>query len=256
MASVNITTDDLRQIVDYYRENQMLDTTFYDEDTLFKVREALQNSLGYSDQGVDALLNTLQNAGILFRERPSHVGDQQAMSENTEAGIREDVHRVVVAMEEQARDRALRHNAMEWAAATANGTFLDPSLVIDRAEEFIAYVNYGVDGGKDVNLSDETDIRQHDGEFIGSGNHDNYSHKARRLVFAHILATYGQDEKYSGVGFEDVYVVWFCKTLQNWKALISTTIEDGFYYEVTYDGDRQQTYIDRYSKVTNTTVED
>ena len=25
----------------------------------------------------------------------------------------------------------------------------------------------------------------------------------------------------------DVYIVWYCKTLQNWKALISTTLFDG-----------------------------
>ena len=29
------------------------------------------------------------------------------------------------------------------------------------------------------------------------------------------------------IGLEDVYVVWFCKTLQNWKALVSTTLSDG-----------------------------
>lgn len=38
---------------------------------------------------------------------------------------------------------------------------------------------------------------------------------------------------------DDVYVVWFCKTLQNWKALVSTNLPDGMYYEVTYDGDKK-----------------
>ena len=37
---------------------------------------------------------------------------------------------------------------------------------------------------------------------------------------------------------DDVYVVWMCKTLQNNKALLSTTIPDGMYYEVTYNGDK------------------
>ena len=31
----------------------------------------------------------------------------------------------------------------------------------------------------------------------------------------------------------DVYVVWVCKTLQNNKALLSTTLPDGMYFEVT-----------------------
>lgn len=48
---------------------------------------------------------------------------------------------------------------------------------------------------------------------------------------------------------DDVYVVWFCKTLQNWKALLSTNVSDGMYYEVTYNGDKQETYIDAYKKM-------
>ena len=50
---------------------------------------------------------------------------------------------------------------------------------------------------------------------------------------------------------EDVYVVWFCKTLQNWKALLSTTIPDGQYYEVTFNGDKQEIYLDVYKKWEN-----
>ena len=33
---------------------------------------------------------------------------------------------------------------------------------------------------------------------------------------------------------DDVYIVWSCKTLQNFKALASTTVSDGMYYEITY----------------------
>lgn len=50
---------------------------------------------------------------------------------------------------------------------------------------------------------------------------------------------------------EDVYVVWFCKTLQNWKALLSTTLPDGQYYEVTFNGDKQEIYLDVYKKWEN-----
>lgn len=53
------------------------------------------------------------------------------------------------------------------------------------------------------------------------------------------------------INVDDVYVVWFCKTLQNWKALISTNIEDGMYYEVTYDGDNKNIYLDAYKKWEN-----
>lgn len=55
---------------------------------------------------------------------------------------------------------------------------------------------------------------------------------------------------------DDVYVVWFCKTLQNWKALLSTTVSDGMYYEVTHDGDKLVTYLDAYKKFENVPIPD
>ena len=52
----------------------------------------------------------------------------------------------------------------------------------------------------------------------------------------------------------DVFIVWMCKTLQNNKALISTTLNDGMYYEVTHNGDKNETYIDCYKKWGNYVV--
>ncbi|WP_294364681.1 DUF6275 family protein [uncultured Clostridium sp.] len=50
---------------------------------------------------------------------------------------------------------------------------------------------------------------------------------------------------------EDVFVVWSCKTLQNNKALVSTTVSDGMYYEITHNGDKKETYVDAYKKWEN-----
>ena len=50
---------------------------------------------------------------------------------------------------------------------------------------------------------------------------------------------------------DDVYIVWQCKTLQNNKALLSTTLFDGMYYEITYNGDKDEAYIDAYKKWEN-----
>lgn len=47
---------------------------------------------------------------------------------------------------------------------------------------------------------------------------------------------------------DTVYTVWTCKTLQNWKALISTSLKDGMYYECTYDGNKKKLYLDAYKK--------
>ena len=50
---------------------------------------------------------------------------------------------------------------------------------------------------------------------------------------------------------EDVFIVWFSKTLQNWKALVSTCVHDGMYYEITYNGDKDEIYLDAYKKIEN-----
>ena len=50
---------------------------------------------------------------------------------------------------------------------------------------------------------------------------------------------------------DDVFVVWMCKTLQNNKALLSTTLFDGMYYELTYNGDKKELYFDAYKKWEN-----
>lgn len=50
---------------------------------------------------------------------------------------------------------------------------------------------------------------------------------------------------------DDVFVVWHCKTLQNNKALLSTTVSDGMYYEITFNGDKNEMYLDAYKKWEN-----
>lgn len=49
----------------------------------------------------------------------------------------------------------------------------------------------------------------------------------------------------------EVYITWKCKALQNWKYLLSSTLSDGKYYELTYDGDRHLWYLDTYVKIEN-----
>ena len=53
------------------------------------------------------------------------------------------------------------------------------------------------------------------------------------------------------IGEGDVFIVWICKILQNNKALLSTTLPDGMYYEVTYNGDKDELYFDAYKKFQN-----
>lgn len=53
------------------------------------------------------------------------------------------------------------------------------------------------------------------------------------------------------ISTDDVFIVWQVKALQNWKALASTTLFDGMYYEITYNGDKGEAYIDCYKKWEN-----
>ena len=46
----------------------------------------------------------------------------------------------------------------------------------------------------------------------------------------------------------DVYIVWQVRVLQNNKALLSTNIPDGMYYEFTWNGDDNVGYLDAYKK--------
>lgn len=53
-----------------------------------------------------------------------------------------------------------------------------------------------------------------------------------------------------------VYIVWQCKTLQNWKFLLSSSLPDGMYYELTYNGDMREWYLDAYKKFENRCIEE
>lgn len=79
---------------------------------------------------------------------------------------------------------------------------------------------------------------------------------ARTHILNYVIEKFDKSDPAVMFTLEDVYVVWFSKTLQNWKALISTTLPDQMYYEVTYNGNKKETYIDAYKKFDNVCVED
>lgn len=58
------------------------------------------------------------------------------------------------------------------------------------------------------------------------------------------------------LNIKDIYIVWSCKTLQNNKALLSTTLYDGMYFECTYNGDKKEMYLDAYKKWKNIKIEE
>jgi hypothetical protein len=79
---------------------------------------------------------------------------------------------------------------------------------------------------------------------------------ATNLVVNYFNSRADVTDKNGKITKENVFVVWNCKTLQNNKALLSTTAPDGMYYEVTYNGDKDEMYLDAYKKWENQVIPD
>lgn len=73
----------------------------------------------------------------------------------------------------------------------------------------------------------------------------------KSLVLQYVI---GRDE-HKELGVEDIYVVWATKVLHHNKALLATPINDGLYFEVTYNGVENEYYFDAYSKDVNIRID-
>lgn len=68
-----------------------------------------------------------------------------------------------------------------------------------------------------------------------------------------LVEWYNRNRPETPIDLSNVYIVWCCKILQNYKCLTSTTVSgDGIYAEYTYNGDKQELYEDVYVKILNT----
>lgn len=81
-------------------------------------------------------------------------------------------------------------------------------------------------------------------------NEKDFTQLCKETVVDYVNSHLDKSDK-TQISTEDVYIVWECKTLQNNKALVSTTLCDGMYYELTYNGDKKELYVDAYKKWEN-----
>ena len=72
--------------------------------------------------------------------------------------------------------------------------------------------------------------------------------QARSIVLNYVLEHLDKTDETPSF---ETYVVWQCHILGNRKWLISTTLADGMYYEVTYNGGKNEFYLDAYKKFEN-----
>lgn len=77
--------------------------------------------------------------------------------------------------------------------------------------------------------------------------------RAVELVRAYIIEHL---DKTDDIPDFEVYTVWKAKALQNWKYLLSSTLCDGMYYELTYNGDKKEWYLDAYKKFQNVVIKE
>lgn len=83
---------------------------------------------------------------------------------------------------------------------------------------------------------------------------DTMDNKALNIVLKYAIDHLDKSDELPNL--PDVYIVWKSKILKNWKYLISTTLFDGMYYELTYNGDKKEWYLDAYKKFENKVIAD
>lgn len=84
-------------------------------------------------------------------------------------------------------------------------------------------------------------------------NDKEFRHLCRTTVAQYVNEHLDNSDR-AAIKENNVYIVWQVKALQNWKALLSTTLLDGMYYELTYNGDKKELYVDCYKKWENFVV--
>lgn len=114
---------------------------------------------------------------------------------------------------------------------------------VNPSEETVRAINERVQSGKAI-----PDVAQyrcyHRGIRI-----DTCEDQAMTIVFDYVYQRLDpSDAKHATFEIDEVYVVQFTYILGNWKALVSTSLPDGMYYEVTYDKRRGVAYLDAYKR--------
>lgn len=69
---------------------------------------------------------------------------------------------------------------------------------------------------------------------------------AKNAIIDTLKKNYNEELK-----IEELHLVWFSKVLQNYKCCICDLKPNNRYYECTYNGNKQEIYVDIYEKKVN-----
>lgn len=73
--------------------------------------------------------------------------------------------------------------------------------------------------------------------------------KARQIVISYIQKWIEEGNHQILIQHDDIWIVWYVRSLQNWKCILGSSLPDGVTYEVTYDGDKAEYYLDVHKKI-------
>lgn len=82
--------------------------------------------------------------------------------------------------------------------------------------------------------------------------------KAKQIVkdYIDMLYTSKSENSPNDLPAYEILLVWFAKTLKDWRAVITTTLVDGMIYEVMYDGEKNETSLKAYHEIQNMVISD
>lgn len=72
---------------------------------------------------------------------------------------------------------------------------------------------------------------------------------SKNAIIKEVKKEYGEELK-----IEELHLVWFTKALQNFKCVVVDLKPNQRYYECTYNGNKQELYVDIYEKKVNQKV--
>jgi hypothetical protein len=82
---------------------------------------------------------------------------------------------------------------------------------------------------------------------------DRYLQQAKQLVMENYNGHH-EDENEPPLRIGDLHIVSFVKTLSTWRAQVGSGVVRGLVWIVTFNGQKNEAYIEVYRKLTNTKV--
>jgi hypothetical protein len=136
------------------------------------------------------------------------------------------------------------------AALISSNPLLNPKYVDDGPTEDLSDMAFTktIRGGAKVNREGPRSFKTEDPEVTQPMS------QALGVVLAYYNEMWRTED--TPITSAEVRLVWFSKTLENWKAMVITTLDDKYYFEVTHSGARKKTFVDVYEKIDNVELDD